>query len=120
VDFNQYAGIQRGAIAALTGPQDSVQHTIHTYRQRRDAAVAAFQAIGWPVAVPQATLYLWVKLPEAWEHRSMDFCTHLVATTGVALAPGIGFGPAGEGYVRLALVHPPEVLATAIAKMKQA
>ncbi|MFM7324698.1 MAG: LL-diaminopimelate aminotransferase, partial [Nodosilinea sp.] len=82
VDFNQYAGIQRGAIAALTGPQDSVQHTIHTYRQRRDAAVAAFQAIGWPVAVPEATLYLWVKLPEAWEHRSMDFCTHLVATTG--------------------------------------
>ena len=117
VDFNQYAGIQRGAIAALTGPQDSVQHTIHTYRQRRDAAVAAFQAIGWPVAVPQATLYLWVKLPEAWEHRSMDFCTHLVATTGVALAPGVGFGPTGEGYARLALVQPPEVLAAAIAKV---
>ncbi len=119
VDFNQYPGIQQGAISALTGPQDSVHHTIATYRQRRDAAVAAFVRNGWPVQLPAATLYLWVKLPEAWAQRSMEFCTHLVATTGIALAPGIGFGKAGEGYVRIALVHSPEILDQAIEQLCQ-
>ena len=125
VDFNQYPGIQRGAIAALTGPQDTVHHMIDTFRQRRDAAIAALDRIGWAVPVPEATMYIWAPLPEPWgdsgadrcASRSREFCLRLVERTGVALAPGIGFGKAGEGYVRLALVHPPEVLEDAIAHM---
>jgi aspartate/methionine/tyrosine aminotransferase len=119
VDFNQYPGIQRGAIAALTGPQDTVAHMITTFRQRRDAAVQALHRIGWAVPVPEATMYIWAKLPEPWRHRSKDFCLSLVEQTGVALAPGIGFGKAGEGYVRLALVHPPEVIEAAIDRIAQ-
>ncbi|NMF81924.1 LL-diaminopimelate aminotransferase [Nodosilinea sp. P-1105] len=119
VDFNQYPGIQRGAIAALTGPQDTVQHMIHTFRQRRDVAVQALHQIGWTVDQPQATMYIWAKLPEAWSQNSMAFCTQLVQATGVALAPGIGFGKTGEGYVRIALVHPPETLEAAIQKLAQ-
>lgn len=119
VDFNQYPGIQRGAIAALSGPQDTVTHMIDTFRQRRDAAVAALHQIGWAVPVPEATMYIWAKLPEPWADRSMDFCLGLVEQTGVALAPGVGFGKAGEGYVRLALVHPPEVLVGAIAQIEE-
>ncbi|MBU6229050.1 MAG: LL-diaminopimelate aminotransferase [Cyanobacteria bacterium REEB459] len=119
VDFNQYPGIQQGAIAALTGPQDNVNHTIATYRQRRDAAVAAFLRYDWAVARPQATPYLWVRLPEDWSQRSMEFCTRLVANTGVALAPGIGFGNAGEGYVRIALVQDSEVLEQAVERLCQ-
>lgn len=119
VDFNQYPGIQQGAIAALTGPQDSVNHTLATYRQRRDTAVAAFHRHGWPVQVPDATLYLWIRLPEVWSRQSMEFCTRLVATTGIALAPGVGFGKAGEGYLRIALVHTPEVLDQAIEGLCQ-
>ena len=117
VDFNQYPGIQRGAIAALSGPQDTVQQMIDTFRQRRDAAIAALHRHGWEVTPPEATMYLWLKLPSAWAERSIDFCIHLVEATGVALAPGVGFGPAGEGYLRLALVHPPEVLTEAIDRM---
>ena len=117
VDFNQYPGIQRGAIAALTGPQATVQHMIDTFRQRRDAAANALERHGWAVNRPEATMYLWLKLPQPWADRSIDFCTKLVATTGVALAPGVGFGQAGEGYVRLALVHPPDVLTEAIDRM---
>lgn len=119
VDFNQYRGIQRGAIAALTGPQDCVQQTVQTFRQRRDACVEAMNKIGWTVPTPDATMYVWAKLPEPWAQDSIDFCTRLVAATGVAMAPGRGFGKAGEGYVRIALVHPPEVLANAMGKVAQ-
>jgi aspartate/methionine/tyrosine aminotransferase len=117
VDFNQYPGIQRGAIAALTGPQDSVQRVITTFKQRRDAFKTAMENIGWPVSTPAATMYFWAKLPEPWSQRSMEFCTSLVEATGVAMAPGIGFGKSGEGYVRIALVHPPEVLEAAVNKV---
>ena len=119
VDFNQYPGIQRGAIAALTGPQDTVAHMIATFRQRRDAAVQALHRIGWAVPMPEATMYIWAKLPDPWSQRSKDFCLNLVDQTGVALAPGIGFGKAGEGYVRIALVHPPEVIEAAIDRIAE-
>ena len=121
VDFNQYRGILRGAIAALTGPQDCVTHMVKTFAARRDAAVSALQSIGWAVPTPEATMYIWAKLPDHlphdWATHSTDFCTALVAQTGVALSPGRGFGKSGEGYVRFALVHPPAVLTAAIQKM---
>ena len=121
VDFNQYRGILRGAIAALSGPQDCVAQTVETFASRRDAAVIALQSIGWSVPLPPATMYIWAKLPDelpnGWAKRSIDFCSALVAETGVALSPGRGFGQSGEGYVRFALVHPPEVITTAIKKI---
>ncbi|HAN46936.1 MAG TPA: succinyldiaminopimelate aminotransferase, partial [Cyanobacteria bacterium UBA8156] len=97
----------------LTGPQDHLRHTRPVLRERRDAAVAAFRAIGWEAAAPAATLYLWVPIPG--RKPALAFCQDLVKTTGVALAPGSGFGSAGEGYVRLALVQPPAILRAAIA-----
>ncbi|MEM8611891.1 MAG: LL-diaminopimelate aminotransferase [Cyanobacteria bacterium P01_H01_bin.105] len=109
VDFNQYQGIVQGAIAALEGPQDSVRTTVETFKMRRDAMVNALNYYGWPVSSPAATMYLWAKLPEGF-NDSIDFCIRLVEATGVALAPGRGFGKSGEGYVRFALVQPPEVL----------
>lgn len=118
VDFNQYLGIVRGAMAALSGTQDEVQKTVKTFRQRRDVFVEAMENIGWPITKPDATQYLWVKLPEPWEQDSINFCVKLVEATGVALAPGRGFGKHGEGYVRIALVQSPEVLRCAVQKIK--
>ena len=109
VDFNQYQGILRGAIAALEGPQDCVRSTVSTFKARRDAMVSALNHYGWPITNPEATMYLWAQLPERFSD-SIDFCVRLVETTGVALAPGRGFGKAGEGFVRFALVHPPHIL----------
>jgi aspartate/methionine/tyrosine aminotransferase len=117
VDFNQYRGILRGAIAALEGPQDSVAVMADSFRCRRDAMVSALARIGWSVSPPKATMYLWARLPDRWVTDSIGFCTQLVKQTGVALAPGRGFGKAGEGYVRIALVHPPEVLEQAVDKI---
>lgn len=119
VDFNQYLGILNGATAALTGPQETVQNMVHTFQHRRDAFVAALHRIGWQVPVPTATMYIWAKLPEPWTDRSIDFAIQLVEQTGVAVSPGAGFGKAGEGYVRFALVHEPEILEKAVDRIAQ-
>ena len=119
VDFNQYQGILNGAIAALAGDQTGVSAGIAIFRQRRDAFVAALQNIGWEVPLPIATMYVWAKLPAPWTTRSIAFCTQLAEATGVAVSPGAGFGKAGEGYVRFALVHDPAILQTAVARMAE-
>ncbi|MBL1201698.1 MAG: LL-diaminopimelate aminotransferase [Nostoc sp. GBBB01] len=117
VDFNQYRGILNGAIAALTGPQAGVKTAVATFQQRRDAFITALHRIGWNVPTPQATMYIWAKLPSSWSQNSIEFCTQLVKQTGVAASPGAGFGKSGEGYVRFALVHEPSLLETAVERM---
>ncbi|NES19011.1 MAG: LL-diaminopimelate aminotransferase [Symploca sp. SIO3E6] len=117
IDFNQYRGILNGAIAALTASQENVKQVVAIFQQRRDTFIQALHRIGWQVPTPQATMYVWAKLPAPWTSNSMGFCTQLVAQTGVAAAPGAGFGKAGEGYVRFALVRESEVLETAVERM---
>jgi len=119
VDFNQYQGIMRGAIEALSGDQSGVKESVRTFQQRRDVMVEALNSIGWQVPTPPATMYLWAKLPEPWATDSVKFCLDLVQATGVALSPGAGFGKNGEGYVRFALVHDPQVLRTAATRIGQ-
>jgi acetylornithine/N-succinyldiaminopimelate aminotransferase len=119
IDFNQYRGILNGAIAALTGPQDGVQASVEIFRQRRDAFVNALHRIGWQVPKPEATMYVWARLPEPWVKDSIKFCVQLAETTGVAVSPGAGFGKSGEGYVRFALVHDPAILETAVARIQR-
>lgn len=117
VDFNQYRGILQGAMTAFTSSQECVKKTVNIYQQRRDFLVDALHQIGWQVPLPKATLYLWAKLPEKWQNKSIEFCTQLVEKTGVALSPGAGFGSAGEGYVRFALVQAPDILKDAVTKI---
>ena len=119
IDFNQYRGIFNGAIAALSGDHSITQTTVDTFKQRRDIFVKTLHDLGWIVPVPTATMYIWAKLPAPWQEDSIRFCTELVQSTGVAASPGAGFGPSGEGYIRLALVHPPDVLAIAAARIAE-
>jgi aspartate/methionine/tyrosine aminotransferase len=107
VDFNQSLALQAGAIAALEQAPDWPGRLRQVYRRRRDTMAAALRAQGWPVRLPSMALYLWLEVPPP--ARSMDsesFCAALLEATGVALTPGSGFGPGGEGWLRLALVHP--------------
>ena len=119
IDFNQYLGILNGAIAALTGPQNGVKSALAIFRQRRDTFIKALHSIGWNVPTPEATMYIWTKLPTQWSHNSREFCTELVKKTGVAASPGIGFGKSGEGYVRFALVQEPEILVTDVERISK-
>ena len=117
LDFNQYLGILNGAMAALSGSQATVTATVETFRQRRDAFVAALNQIGWAVPTPKAAMYIWAKLPLDWATDSAGFCIQLVEQTGVAAAPGVGFGKMGEGYVRFALVHDAPILQQAVERI---
>jgi aspartate/methionine/tyrosine aminotransferase len=119
VDFNQYVGILHGAAAALGGEQSCVKNTVDTFKQRRDTFVTALANIGWHVPTPDATMYIWAKLPPKWAHDSIGFCTELVCQTGVAASPGVGFGKCGEGYVRFALVHEPAKLQLAVDRISK-
>ncbi len=117
VDFNQYQGIMRGAIQALTGDRAPIERVVATFKHRREVMLEALDAIGWQIPTPSATMYLWAKLPDLYAHDSVNFCLDLIAETGVALSPGAGFGKHGEGYVRFALVYPPEILQEAAQKI---
>ena len=119
IDFNQYGGILNGAQAALNGEQSEVEINVDNFRKRRNTFVNALHRIGWQVPMPKATMYVWAKLPEPWCKDSIGFCKQLVENTGVAVAPGAGFGKSGEGYVRFALVREPAVLETAVHRISQ-
>ncbi|MCS6958683.1 MAG: LL-diaminopimelate aminotransferase [Pseudanabaenaceae cyanobacterium SKYGB_i_bin29] len=114
VDFNQYQGILRGAITALTSDEIVVKQSVLELQKRRDFMVDALQRIGWQVQKPKATMYLWAKIPHA---NSMEFCRQLIWEQGIALSPGAGFGKQGEGFVRFALVHPIETLQEVIDRL---
>ena len=116
LDFGVFMAIQRAALAVLTGPQDYCQHVSAVYRARRDAFLAALAPLGYPVEPPRATLYVWLPIPRRFRH-SLDFTRELLDRTGVVVAPGSGFGAAGEGYVRVALCVPEERLREAGERM---
>ncbi|MBF2057961.1 MAG: LL-diaminopimelate aminotransferase [Cyanobacterium sp. T60_A2020_053] len=118
IDFNQYKGILQAGMVALTSSQECVKNTVNIYQERRDFMVNALNNIGWQVNSPQATLYLWLKLPPHGQQNSMQFCVDLVQQTGVALSPGAGFGTQGEGYVRLALVQDLATLQEAVNRIQ--
>jgi len=117
IDFNQYRGILNGAIAALNGDLAPVKATVNTFRKRRDVFVESLNRIGWNVPKPRATMYVWAKLPQPWDKDSVGFCVQLIEETGVAASPGAGFGEGGEGYVRFALVHEPDLLQQAVDRI---
>lgn len=119
IDFNQYRGIMNGAIAAMKSDRRIVLETVQTFRDRRDAFIAAMHGIGWLLPQPIATMYVWAELPPPWQTNSIGFATELVAATGVAVSPGAGFGTAGEGYARFALVHEVAVLEKAVQRIAE-
>src|SRR5207244_7501827 len=81
------------------------QATVKVYQRRRDRMVEGLNKLGWSVPKPKATMYLWAPLPERFrELGSLAFAEKLIRETGIVVAPGVGFGPGGEGYLRMALV----------------
>jgi aspartate/methionine/tyrosine aminotransferase len=120
VDFNQSTALQAGAIAALEQAGDWPERIKPIYRERRDRMAAVLQQAGWPVRIPSMALYLWLELPERARAAGLDseqFCARLLEASGVCLTPGNGFGPGGEGFARLALVHPIEQLEAGAQRM---
>ncbi|MBI3040821.1 MAG: LL-diaminopimelate aminotransferase [Chloroflexi bacterium] len=93
--------IQYAAIEALRGPQDCIEEHNAIYQRRRDLVVNMLNNIGLEAKLPRASLYVWAKVPQGY--TSIDFAADLLEQVGVVVTPGIGYGPSGEGYVRLSL-----------------
>ena len=118
IDYGMFYPIQAGAVAALTGPQDIVARNRAGYMARRDALCGGLRRIGWDVPDAQGTMFVWAKIPEKFT-SSVDFVIELMEKTGVICVPGSAFGAQGEGYVRFALVVPPERMEQAVRRIDE-
>lgn len=116
IDFGMFLPVQKAAIAALTGPLDSVKRQCGEYQARRDALCGGLRSIGWNVPDSHGSMFVWAPLPTGYTN-SMAFCLELIDKAGVICTPGFSFGPSGEGYVRFALTLPVERIREAVASI---
>ena len=106
LDYGMFTPIQVAAIAALEGPQDCVQEIRDMYQRRRDVLCDGLNALGWSVAKPKATMFVWAPIPEPYRQMgSLEFSKKLLRDAKVAVSPGIGFGSYGDDHVRISLIE---------------
>lgn len=117
-DYGMSYIAQKAAVAALTGPQDKVVADRASYQKRRDALCKGLRSVGWEVPDAQGTMFVWLPLPNGYTD-SERFCLDMLESTGVICTPGSSFGTLGEGFVRMALVHPVEVIEEAVQRIGQ-
>ena len=119
-DYGVFTPIQVAGITALTGSQECIKEIVSTYQRRRDVLANGLNSIGWKVEKPEATMYLWARIPEKFQKvGSMKFSLDLLDKADIAISPGIGFGKFGEGYVRFALVENEQRIKQAIKNIKK-
>ncbi len=120
LDYGAFTPIQAAACAALNGPQDIVAANRELYRKRRDVLVESFGRAGWEIPAPRASMFAWAPLPPALAHLgSLEFTKQLLQHADVAVAPGVGYGEEGEGYVRIAMVENEQRLRQAARNVKK-
>jgi alanine-synthesizing transaminase len=120
LDYGAFTPIQAAACAALNGPQDIVAANRELYRKRRDVLVESFGRAGWDIPAPPASMFAWAPLPPALAHLgSLEFTKQLLQHAGVAVAPGVGYGEEGEGFVRIAMVENEQRLRQAARNVKK-
>ncbi|MCD6258086.1 MAG: LL-diaminopimelate aminotransferase [Helicobacteraceae bacterium] len=106
LDYGMFTPIQVAATVALNGDQQCVRDITAKYEHRQDILIDAFNRAGWPMQHNEASMFVWAKIPESAAHLgSLEFSKKLLVEAGVAVAPGIGFGEYGEGWVRIALIE---------------
>ncbi|MFI8712962.1 aminotransferase class I/II-fold pyridoxal phosphate-dependent enzyme [Brevibacillus sp. HB2.2] len=119
IDYGVFLPVQQMAIEALRKDRESGgENTVApVYQERRDVLLGALAKAGWSIPSPKATMFVWAAVPNGWTSREFAFA--LLEQAGVVVVPGSAFGEEGEGYVRIALVQPPEVLLEAVAAIDQ-
>jgi alanine-synthesizing transaminase len=120
LDYGAFTPVQAAACAALNGPQDIVAANRALYKKRRDVLVESFGRAGWDIPVPQASMFAWAPIPERFHNLgSIEFSKRLLTEAHCAVAPGVGFGEEGEGFVRIALVENEQRLRQAARGIKK-
>ncbi|MEI6525698.1 MAG: aminotransferase class I/II-fold pyridoxal phosphate-dependent enzyme [Planctomycetota bacterium] len=106
-DYGMFQAIQIAAIVALRDTEATVEKQSRIYQGRRDVLLEGLRRLGWEAPTPRAGMFVWAKIPEPWasQMNSIDFAMMLLEKGNVAVSPGGGFGPSGEGYLRMSLVE---------------
>ena len=120
-DYGMFQAIQIAAIVALRNTDTAVEEQSKIYQGRRNALCEGLSRLGWNITPPKAGMFVWAPIPDVWRQRmsTMDFGMMLLEKGNVAVSPGSGFGPAGEGYLRMSLVENEERLKQAVRQIKQ-
>lgn len=120
LDYGTFLPLQVAATAALNGPQDYVEKIRKLYKERRDILIKGLHEAGWDVPVPNASMFIWAPIPEPYKHLgSLEFSKLLLQHADVAVAPGLGFGPGGDGFVRIALVENKHRIRQAVRNIRE-
>lgn len=117
MDSGMFDALQRTAAFILNGPWDFVYEMCEIYRRRRDLLAEALESVGMQVPKPKATVYMWVPVPEGY--TSASFSEHVLEQAAVVVTPGRGYGPAGEGFVRLSLTTPDHLISEAVRRIRE-
>jgi alanine-synthesizing transaminase len=121
LDYGTFQPIQIASIIALNECDDYVPEVVDIYERRRDVLVDGLHRIGWDVERPKGTMFVWAPIPEQYRHMdSLTFALYLLDKGQVAVSPGIGFGPSGDGHVRFALVENDQRTAQAVRGIRKA
>ena len=118
IDSGIFNAIQRAGIAALDGPQDFLEGMRALYQRRRDLVIATFNDAGWKLEAPRGSVFVWLPVPEG--HDSASFATFLLEEAGVVVPPGRGYGPSGEGFIRISLTVPDARLGEGLERIRKA
>jgi alanine-synthesizing transaminase len=120
LDYGVFQPIQIASIIALREGEEDTAKICATYLKRRDVLIQGLTRAGWPVAPPKGTMFVWAPLPERFrEMGSLEFSKMLLEKALVAVSPGVGFGPLGEGHVRFALIENPQRTRQATSAIKR-
>jgi len=116
IDSGIFSAIQLAGIAALDGPQEHIKNMCKLYQERRDILISGLRSLGWQVRSPQATFYVWIKIPKKID--SIKFAGTLLEKSDIVVTPGVGFGKYAEGYIRMALTVSKERIDEAVQRIK--
>ncbi len=116
MDSGMFDALQRTSAFILNGPWDFVDEMCAVYRRRRDLLAEALVSVGVNAPKPKGTIYMWIPIPEGY--TSAGFSEHVLEQAAVVVTPGTGYGPAGEGFVRLSLTTPDDRIAEAVERIK--
>ncbi len=121
LDYGTFQPIQIASIIALNEEDDYPDQVSEIYRLRRDTLVAGLARAGWEIPTPRATMFAWAPIPERFAALgSLEFTKLLLREAKVAVSPGLGFGPSGDGFVRFALVENEQRIAQAVRTIRRA
>ncbi|HEX4821821.1 MAG TPA: aminotransferase class I/II-fold pyridoxal phosphate-dependent enzyme [Acidimicrobiales bacterium] len=121
LDYGTFQPIQIAATVTLNEAQDYPKQVNEIYQSRRDALCDGLDRIGWQFPRPMGTMFAWAPIPEAYKDLgSIDFAKMIVTEADVALSPGVGFGPGGDGYVRFALIENEQRIGQAVRNLRKA